>query len=266
MFRPVLVSAVLAFSPSIGWAHEFWLSPEAYEVDPGALLEVRLRVGEEFRGASYVFNPARFSRFSMITGANEAAIEGRVGDDPALSQIVSDEGLLIVVHETEAQTLTYRDWDRFVGFVTHKGHDDAVARHASRELPQTGFKESYRRYAKSLIAVGNAAGSDREMGMQSEIVALDNPYRLDPGQGMRVQVLLNGAPRAGAQVEVFERDLNGDVSIAVYSADANGQARITVQPGRTYLVDSVVLRDLEPTEEGDPVWESLWASLTFRVP
>jgi hypothetical protein len=43
-------------------------------------------------------------------------------------------------------------------------------------------------------------------------------------------------------------------------------ARVEVSPGHSYLTDHVVMRPMEPEAADGPVWESLWASLTFEVP
>ena len=56
----------------------------------------------------------------------------------------------------------------------HKAFDSVLEDHQARGLPDTGFRESYRRYAKTLIAVGDGAGNDPSIGPASEIVALSN--------------------------------------------------------------------------------------------
>jgi hypothetical protein len=138
---------------------------------------------------------------------------------------------------------------------------------AARGLPETGFRETYRRHAKSLIAVGSGAGADRAVGLAIEIVALANPYTDDLSAGLPVLVLLDGEPRRDVQVELFETALDGTVTITLHRTDADGRAVLPVRPGMEVLVDSVVLRRL-PNDDpaAGPVWHSDWASLTFRTP
>ncbi len=260
------LAAVLSVVALPASSHEFWISPQSYAVPDKGQIIADIRVGQDFKGAAYGFIPQRFERFDMVLGDRVVAVEGIVGDRPALNMPSPGEGLVTVVHQTDDSTLTYTDPELFANFVTHKDFAWALEANKDRGIPETGFRERYSRYAKSLVAVGNGAGMDREVGLETEIVALANPYTDDPSGGMPVRVLYQGAPRGDTQVEVFARAPDGTVSKSLHRTDADGEATIPVQPGTEYLVDAVVMRPLEPQAENDPVWESLWASLTFRVP
>lgn len=262
-----LFAAKLALLPALpGVAHEFWIDPLDYAISAEDPLEARLRVGQSFEGVSMSYMTRNFSRFEIAFGDIAMPVDGRLGDNPALSVETHWEGLAIVVHETTPRTLTYDDWDSFLRFATHKDFPDIAARHRARGLPMTGFTESYTRHAKSLIAVGAGAGADREFGLRTEFVALANPYADDLADGLPVRLLLNGEPRANAQVELFDRAPDGEVTITLHRTDATGQVALPVQPGHEYLADAVTLLPVESEEEGGPVWHSLWASLTFAIP
>lgn len=263
---PISLVAVLASAPPL-FAHEFWISPERYSVAPGEAITAEIRVGQNFEGAGYAYFPMRAERFDLVVGGEVVLVEGRLGDRPALNQSYPADGLVIVVHETTDNILTYTNWEQFQAFVEHKDLEDTLARHTARGLPETGFGESYRRYAKSLIAVGSGEGVDREVGLETEIVAGMNPYTGDLSVGMPVQVLFQGKPRADAQIELFAKDAAGEVTITLHRTDAEGRAVLPVAPGTEYLVDAVKMIELPNDDpEAGPVWKSLWASLTFRVP
>ena len=85
-------------------------------------------------------------------------------------------------------------------------------------------------------------------------------------KGMPVRLTYQGEPRADEQIEVFERDTGGEVTVTTLRTDGDGRALIPVKPGHDYMLDAVLMRAVEPAFEGDPVWESLWANLTFGVP
>lgn len=268
MRLPILLTALtMACSAGAAKAHEFWLSPDDYSIAPADVMQVRLRVGAEMKGLALSYLPNSVARFEVVQGDSIRPVEGRMGDNPALAVLAEAEGLAVVVHETTDSELTYSDFAVFQRFVAHKDFRTALSDHAARGLPETGFRETYRRYAKSLIAVGSGAGSDRIMGLKVEFVAEANPYTDDLTAGMPLLLLLDGAPRVDVQVELFQTAPDGTVTITKHRTDAEGRVTVPVLPGMEYLVDSVDLRAL-PNDDSSagPVWHSDWASLTFRVP
>lgn len=265
---PVIFCATFAFFGGGGKAasHEFWISPEAYQVEQGAPLLAHFRVGENFKGSAYSYLERNTARFEVVMGGQSFDHGAVIGDRPALSRSVPGQGLAIVVHETTDSALTYRDWAKFVNFVESKDLGDALTRHQDRGLPETGFIETYRRYAKSLIAVGHGDGVDQNMGLDTEIIALANPFAPSLGDTLPVKVLLYGTPRADAQVEVFERQPDGSVTAFLRRTNGDGVAILPVKPGHEYQVDSVVLEARDTTDALSAVWHSMWANLTFAVP
>jgi hypothetical protein len=247
-------------------AHEFWIDPLDFIISSDEPLEARLRVGQSFEGGSLSYLNRNFTRFELAFGADVTDVEGRLGQNPALRVEDHGEGLAVILYETTDNRLTYDEWESFLRFAEHKDFPDIEARHLARGLPMTGFMESYSRHAKSLVAAGNGEGADREYGLRTEFVALANPYTDDLSGGFPIQLLLDGQPRADAQVELFDRDAEGEVTITLHRTDAEGRAVLPVEPGHEYLADAVTLLEVEPTADSAAVWHTLWASLTFEVP
>lgn len=249
-------------------AHEYWIEPIAYAVPGNSILAAALFNGQNFTGTEFPFLPQAFARFDVALGDQVVPVTGRLGDRPALLMRPLGEGLHVVVFETPGDAVEYTEFDKFKGFVEHKDFRGALETHAARGLPETKFSEFYTRHSKALIAVGHGKGADRAFGLETEIVALANPYTDALDGRMPVQVLYQGAPRADAQIELFAKAPDGTVVVTLHRTGADGVAQLPVVPGHSYLVDAVVLR--EPAAalaaERGVVWESLWAALTFAVP
>ena len=245
-------------------AHEFWIDAEQYQLDSGAQVVARFRNGQLFEGIDLAFFPNRSHRFEIVLDGRATKIAPRLGDSPAVDVPAPGDGLAVVIHETTPSTVRYKTWDDFAAFAEHKDFPGIRAAHEARGLPTENFDESYTRHAKALIAIGDGAGADAAMGMETEFIALANPYTDDLSAGLPVRLMYQGAIRADAQVEIFDRAPGAAVTVTLTRTDADGRAIIPVQPGHTYLIDAVVLRPAP--EGGTAVWETLWAALTFAVP
>ena len=261
-----LISSLLFSAPV--YAHEFWISPVKYEIGINQSIEAHFRVGQGFNGSSNPFLTRHTARQEVVQAGKLIQVTGRNGDRPAFKLAGLPNGLAVLVHETTDSTLTYQDYKKFLSFVKHKSFEGLPEAHTARQLPKVGFVESYRRFAKSLIAIGDGIGKDMPVGLDIEIVALTNPYTDDLSNGMRVRILMAGLPRANAQVELFERAIGttDEAAISLYRTDAEGIATFPVALGQEYMVDNVALLPLKPAVDGNPVWRSLWANLTFSVP
>lgn len=265
MRRLALAFALLATPVS---AHELWIAPTAYQVPADTIMTGHIVNGEGFEGRTLAFIPQRFQRFVAVNGGKFANIQGRVGDSPALHLSPLGEGLHVVAYISTVSTVDYEDWAKFQKFVDHKDLGDVFAQHSDRELPVANFAEAYTRYSKSLLGAGHAEGFDRRLGLETEIVALTNPYVGEAEDGMQLQLYYKREIRPNEQIEVFEKAPDGTVNITLYRTNDEGIASIPVKPGHEYMADAVVLR--EPSEalmnETGAVWETLWANLTWAIP
>ena len=142
-------------------AHELWIEPIEYQISVETTLQANLVNGESFEGVNLSYLPRNFSDFVMFAGTKRANVDGRIGDTPALQMQPLTDGLHIPAYISNPSTIEYADWEKFQKFVDHKDLGDARSLHDARGLPTEGFKEAYRRYSKSLIAVGSGEGTPR---------------------------------------------------------------------------------------------------------
>jgi primary-amine oxidase len=258
----LIVAVGLTCGATTAAAHEFWVAPQSYSVQPGDRIITSLRVGKMMRGTDLPYLSHNFHSFTITTPNGTQDVEGIEGDTPALSYTADVPGLHVTTYHSTAKEVTYDDWETFRKYLAHEGLEEIEQTHHARGLPDSGFKEVYTRVAKSLVQVGPVSKKDRDTprGLPLELVAEDNPYT--PGlETMRVTLLSLGKPVAGRQIAVFRYD--GEVSRTVITTDTRGQVAIPVAGGGTFLLNAT---DLQPAEDGNAVWASYWASLTFGLP
>jgi len=269
MLRLILpVVSVLALSTASVAAHELWIEPLAWTIPDDGIVAANLVNGERFDGNVLGYFRNKIEAFDLYIGDLTSPVESRIGNTPALLMKPPQEGLMVAAYHSTPSRLTYDDWEVFELFTVHKDLGDAAVMQAARGLTQERVTETYSRFSKSLIGIGAAQGSDLNIGLETEIVALANPYTDDLSAGFPVQLFYQGAVRADAQIEVFARAPDGTVIDTYVRTDAEGIATVPVTAGHDYMLDAVVLR--EPSAElaaaQDAMWESLWANLTFHVP
>lgn len=250
-------------------AHEFWIAPQAWQLPAGAELLAAIRVGTGFKGSQRIYAPQHIARFDLIGPTKALAFTGRLGDRPAGRITPVETGLHIIRHETNPLLVRYANMAEFAEFAEEKGYPDAPDQHRARGLHQDGLVETYRRFAKTLVAIGAKDGDDRRLGMEVEITALDNPFSLN-ADTLALQLDADGAPWAAVQVTVFQRPLDtpgAEAKETLYRSDDLGRVDISVVPGHAYLVDAVHLGALPAGQDAaGAVWESRWASLSFALP
>ncbi|MBS1302878.1 DUF4198 domain-containing protein [Loktanella sp. SALINAS62] len=249
-------------------AHELWLAPESYTIAPDATVMAEIVNGTDFVGQSLPYLPQQFVLFKNYTPAGTADVAGRIGDRPAAQIPTPPEGLNVLAYQSVDNRVDYDDWDTIASFVEHKDLTGFYDAHAARGFTEEPFTEVYSRYSKSLIAVGNGQGADARTGLETEIVALTNPYTDDVSDGMRFQLWYQDAPRANVRFEVFDMAPDGTVTQTFYTTDDQGMVTVPVQPGYAYMADAVVIREPDPAlaEQFGAIWETLWANMTWAVP
>ncbi len=243
-------------------AHDFWIEPAAFRVEPGAHVALRLKVGERLAGEPVARRPERIVRFVAVSPSGEREVAGVTGADPAGVFVAEESGLHVIGYQSNPARLEL-EAARFERYQGEEGLERIVALRAERGEGGQPGRELYSRCAKSLVAVGDgsAGRTDAAIGCPVELVAETNPYALAAGGELSVRLLLRGEPLAGALVVALPAADPGLAQAARSGAD--GRVRFLLPLGGLWLVKAVHM-ERAPTGLGAD-WESWWASLTFAT-
>jgi len=262
-----LSSLCLFLISTVASAHELWLDSESFQYETGDKVEISLINGTKFDGVNLPYFTRRVSDlyYSINTRVNATS---RLGDLPAFQQVINTPGLARFVYVSKIDNITYRGLKKFTAFVEEKDASWALERHLENKWPTDRFTERYFRYSKALIDIGHGQGADETFGLFVEFTALKNPYTDDVIEGMPVTLTKLGDPIADGQIEVFERAADGSVNVFKLTSDSMGHAVIPVRKGHDYLLDHVVLTEVEDQADhaNGVYWQSDWAAMTFSVP
>jgi uncharacterized GH25 family protein len=250
-------------------AHDFWLQPGEYWINPDALTPLTLQVGHgAFRQRSPI--PARrITRFQAITPEG-AAIDLREQLSPGGSEDdgnfrLKNPGAYVLVLQTDDHAQTHLPSIRFNDYLNAEGLTPALEQRARLRRMDADGSERYSRCAKSFLQVGpRGEGSQDQVsnpvGLPLEIVAESSPYGVPQSTVLPVRVLYAGRPLAGALVKLT--DLNNDASpFEMHLTDHDGRARFTMPVSGAWLLNVIWTKPLPQSEETD--FETVFSSLSF---
>jgi uncharacterized GH25 family protein len=256
-----LLAAVL--SAQAAGAHDFWIEPSAFTPAPGQRVAVRLRVGQELRGDPVPRDPALIQRFVVVGASGESPVPGVPDTEPAGFASFQAPGLYTIAYDSNRSAVQL-DARKFEDYLRQEGLEKISTLRASRGQSAAGVKEVFSRFAKSLIAVGNGSGPgyDRLLGQRLELVPETNPCALTGGGDLRVRLLYEGKPLAGALIMALQKG-RPEAKVSARS-DAQGRVRLRLDRPGLWLVKAVHM--VAAPRDAGADWESFWASLTFEVP
>ena len=265
----LLIVWVGTFAASGAAAHEFWIAPDPYRLEPGSEFSAQLRVGQDMSGAAYPYLSATIAEMRHWTEEGSQPIDAREGDLPAIAGIdLEVPGLHRFSVATDPAYIVFDDITDFADYLAYEGLTPVVTMHRERGLAETEIAEAYIRNARSLIQVGPARADQKDAptGMPYEITALTNPYLPDVSE-LDVLLQWQGNAESGTQISVFYLSPGGNVPDATVRSltltDKHGHARVKIDQPGTYLLNAVHMEEADGP--GSVVWQSHWASLTFFV-
>lgn len=271
MRRPALgfaaAAAAVAAAPVL--AHDFWLQPQRFWVQPGAALPMVLLVGH---GAARQRSDIAASRFTLFRSIGPDGMRNRAGEltlgKPAdASPRFAAAGTHVVFFAT-SNVASELPAKRFNEYAAAEGLDMVIAgRRASGALGRPG-RELYSRRGKAIVQVG-APGSamqphvTKPVGLGLEIVPLTNPYAGTGATRMTVQVLYQGKPLPGALIKL--NNLAADAQpVEMHRSDGAGRAVFRLQRSGRWQYNVVWSQPLANNSSAD--FLTTFSSLTYGFP
>ena len=258
MRRLMLLMLLLIARPTL--AHDLWMEPTSFRPEAGAIVGVRLRVGDHLRGDPVPRDPVLVNQFIVVDSSRRAPVLGRDGADPA-GLFRAAPGLQIVGYRSNPSPLVLPP-EKFDQYLKEEGLE-AIARRRVGLTAGRQVREIFSRSAKSLVLTGppSHAQSDRVIGLPLELVAERNPYTLAPGQELPVRLIYENRPLADALVVALNRQ--DPSQMLKERSDAEGRVRFVLPRSGMWLIKAVHMVPAPDQAHAD--WASLWASLTFEL-
>ncbi|MCI0402106.1 MAG: DUF4198 domain-containing protein [Acidobacteria bacterium] len=246
-------------------AHDTWLVPKQFVVEPGKPVQVALNTSEAFPASEAAAAPDRIATFDVVSESGRATVTGyRVDGKSLIAEVTPGQGLTLVAAATLPRQITLKPED-FNEYITAERLEAIVA---ARKAAGDDKKEGRERYSKvaklALCAMGREGAPPWEpLGLRVEIVPLLNPCYLQKNDTLEVEVLFDGKPLANVWVTGGYEGVHGHEYPVWVRTDAEGRAEIPLDRSGAWFVR--VLHMIPSTEFRDADWQSWFSTLTFEV-
>ena len=263
MKKIISTCLVFALTAIVSLAHEFWLLPSAWFVQPGQSLKMSLRVGEGFAGEPWEAKVSRVTQFFSVlnkTKTNRLENLQKSGLD-SLWLSFDKPGTQLVCLATNNKFLEM-EADKFDAYLQEDGLEHI--RQLRQKTGQTSkpSREFYRRESASLIQVGDTPSKVffEKTGFELRILPEKNPLVADPNSILKFQIRFKGKPLPNALVRHWRKTADDSPIVQVQKSDRNGRVRFRLSPGEQ-MVSVVHMTTYPKPAEAD--WQSIWGNLTF---
>lgn len=262
-----LTATLLLVGAAVLQAHDLFFKLDSYLVPANAPVRVAVLNGT-FQESEDPVAPGRLDGLDLVAAGQRSGLPRSAwsaeGDTSWLSFRTRDAGTYVIGASTRPREIRLEAED-FNYYLAHEEILDVLVRRAEERELDRPARERYSKHVKAVFQVGEdrSGGFDVVLGHRAELVPLENPYTLDPGDVLPVRVIVDGKPIEGLTVIAGGEGEDGQAFDArSVRSDREGVARVPLhRPGRWYV------KFIHMVEADDPELEyvSRWATLTFEV-
>jgi hypothetical protein len=267
--RLLIASLLLLITAGTLAAHDLFLRAESYYLAPHSTARLQVLNGT-FSKSENAVTKDRLRDLSIVnpSGATtplDTAGWVQTGDTSVVTVRLGESGTYVIGASLRPREIALAAKD-FNSYLASDGLPDILAARRKEGALDRPARERYSKHVKALLQVGSArtGGYAAELGYPAELVALDNPYALEPGGTIRVRAVVEGSPVANQVVIAGGRTSSGGrIAQRSIRTDNEGVGRIRIPSRGVWYVKFIHMAKAAADTTID--YESKWATLTFAV-
>ena len=196
-----VLSLLLTFLAATGLsAHDLYILPQTFSVNPGSKLAVGYHNGDSFPGSEVAPTIARLMHAELLSAGSTAIIGDLKTDDKRVTgtvEVPAQRGTMILSAQT-IPNLIQLEPDKFVDYLKEEGLFHVLNSRSQHGETQRPGRERYSKFAKSLVVSGSADDFYKHVvGFPIEIIPEANPSILQPGRDLPVRLNRSGPTGGG---------------------------------------------------------------------
>jgi hypothetical protein len=226
-----------------------WIEPTTFTPQPGQIVSIRLRVGQDMIGDPIPYSAQLAKQFTATSGT----LVPREGGDPAGLLRAENSATISYLSNPSSVEQAPEKFDRYL---KEEGLDKIKPTYNGKPV-----RELFTRCAKAVLG---GAASTKPLGLPLELIAEPNGF---------YRLLWQNKPLAGALVVAMSKDAMNKPQKLSARTDAHGHVTFSLTPSScpsggacprvTWMLKAVHMLPATPAEDAD--FHSYWASLTFEL-
>jgi uncharacterized GH25 family protein len=254
----------LIFASVSGFAHDLWLIPQKFVIEPGQSLTIFANTGMDFPTSLNAVKPERIKQYILVGQSGIKEFTKLKIQDKSLTTIcvIQNPGSYVAAMSLRPREIKLKA-NEFNEYLLHDGLKNIYELRKKEGILHRDAVEYYSKYPKTIIQVGNQPDNTpcRPLNLVLEIIPGKNPYGLKQRDNLAVAVLFRGKPLTDAELN-WSFPGQGEKFAGTTRTDTSGKATVPLTKTGPYVIRMTHMEWVKkPTHE----WESYWASLTFNV-
>ena len=260
--KRIIILTGLFLSLSVLTAHEYWVAPVQYRVNPGESFVMNCYVGEDFKPEIWQRRRERTDQVSVFHRQSKR-------DITPLFTAVDSVDILLALREKGNHLLALHSKpsyielkaDEFNQYLEEDGIEDVLAYRKSAGLTTQPSRELYERCAKSLLQVGvqQDYSYSQITSMPLEILPMAHPLQVT--DSLPVQVLFKGKPLRNYRIRSWCKANGRLLQKENHRTNEQGIVSIPLRHTGEWMISLVKMEVLSNHPSAD--YHSYWGSYTF---
>ena len=181
-------------------AHDLWIVPGRFHLNPGERIRIFLNSGDEFPKSDSLVGEFRIASFNLYSATEQIPLSRFVVDDESLTaEMKAPSGGTVVLGLAAKPRLVRLRADEFNTYLKEEGLHRVLEERERRGEITDAVVERYTKWAKAILTVGEGDDSwQKNLGMRIEIVPEYDPCGIEVGEELAVRVFFDGKHLSGS--------------------------------------------------------------------
>jgi len=258
----ILAAGFLVVAAGSAPAHETWMTPSTFSAKLGEEVRLDVSSGMAFPRLENPIKPSRVAKVSYRLARKEAVLKGLKTSDTSLimRQAFPMNGVAAVWLDLNPKNIDLTDAE-VAEYLDEIDATEAIRATWARQKGRMAWKESYRKHAKTFVAIGDANG-DRSwavgVGQALELVPTTDPLTVTVGGEFTVELQAGSKPLLNVPIGLL---IEGSPTRVFRTTDDDGRATFPIARGGRAMLFAV---RLIPSTDGLS-WTSDFCTMTFEI-